>query len=144
MSASPPVVQESGETWSFTYDLSQAPRYVLLSLHGQPTAERSQRILAVAQEYQSITMLPNGKLCPLIVDRRTDRIPSPEALEAGRALLEDIGIRLSFLIFLIDPKRKDRLLMDLVLEILSAFSPFKVATAGSLEEAIAKAEDYGE
>ena len=86
-------------------------------------------------------LLPTGKLCPrswIVVTS----IPSLTTLRAGRAFLDGFSGQLSYLVFLIEPHRQNRLLMDVALDILSVSSSLHIAVAESLEEAIGKVAAY--
>jgi hypothetical protein len=136
------ITEVWGPGWFFRYDTTHAPEYVLLTMRGQPTIERTERVIHLLHHYRARTMLPSGEVCPLITDLSQDGLPSATVLEGIYRRMLPINPQLSYHVCVLDPYRPDAERLHLALEGLGLGLSPKVTAAASLSEALAKVREF--
>lgn len=138
----PLVVHREGAGWSFTYDLSPLPDYVLLTLRGRGTIERGQQLIEVIRECQPLTEQEDGRYAPGITDLREEGAITMDGIKLGKAIVEELGNQTSYAVLLLDRRHPNMALIQLFLTIIGRLLPNRLATASTMQEAIDKVRAY--
>lgn len=123
--------------WSFTADLSALPGYVVLSWRGRSSAQRAAQTEALLEQRVAPRVVDTrGHFPPIIIDLSEDGQPSMKGLHYGLKMVRKFGPRFSRVVYVIDPARRDHILIRTFLSMWSEFIPANaLSVADSLEQA---------